>query len=87
MINNKTVEFKKRNARLNNRWIVSYNPFLTRFLKAHVNIEVCVTISAIKYINKYIYKGHDKATVQIDNEYDEIKRYIIYRYVGPSQTY
>ncbi len=50
-------------------------------------MEVCVTVSAIKYINKYIYKGHDKATMQINNEYNEIKRYIACRYVGPSQTY
>jgi len=87
VVDGETVEFEKRGARLDNRWVVFYNPFLTRLFKIYVNVEVCATVSAIKYINKYIYKGHDKATMQINNEYNEIKRYIACRYVGPSQTY
>ena len=53
------------NGRFDNRWVVLYNPFLTRLLKAYINVEVCITVKAVKYIYKYIYKGHDKATLQI----------------------
>jgi len=53
------------NNRFNNRWVVLYNPFLTRLLKIYINVEVCIIIKAVKYIYKHIYKGHDKVTLQI----------------------
>jgi hypothetical protein len=68
-----------------NRWIVPYNPHLIRRYKAHINVEICTTVQAIKYIHKYVYKGRDKATLEIANT-DKIKRYVICRYIGPSQT-
>ncbi len=73
------------NNRFNNRWVVPYNPFLTRLLKTHINVEVCTTIKAVKYIHKYIYKGHDKITLQI-HKTNEITRYITCRYIGPAQA-
>jgi hypothetical protein len=42
-------------------------------------------VQAIKYIYKYVYKGRDKATLKIADT-DEIKRYVICRYIGPSQA-
>ena len=44
------------------RWIVPYNPFLSLRYKVHINVEVCSTITAVKYLYKYVYKGHDRAT-------------------------
>ena len=44
------------------RWIVPYNPFLTMWYKAHINTEVCSTITAVKYLYKYVYKGRDRAS-------------------------
>ena len=37
-------------ARLDNRWVVPYNPFLLFKFNAHINVEVCSTVSAVKYI-------------------------------------
>jgi hypothetical protein len=42
-------------------------------------------VQAIKYIYKYVYKGRDKATLEIADT-DEIKRYVTCRYIGPSQA-
>ena len=68
-----------------NRQIVPYNPCLIRRYKAYINVEIYTTVQAIKYIYKYVYKGRDKAILKIANT-DEIKRYVICRYIGPSQA-
>jgi hypothetical protein len=44
-----------------NRWVVLYNPYLTMRYKCHINVEVCSSITAVKYLYKYVYKGHDRA--------------------------
>ena len=43
-----------------------YNPYLTRHFDAHINVKVCSLVQAIKYIHKYIYKGLDRATIQLN---------------------
>jgi len=29
--------------------------------KCHINVEICSSIIAVKYLYKYVYKGHDRA--------------------------
>ena len=45
---------------LSNQWIVPYCPFLSSKYNCHINLEVCSSIKAIKYIFKYVYKGGDR---------------------------
>ena len=53
--------------------------------KCHINVEDCASIMSIKYIYKYLHKGHDRAFVKIlkNNEnvdketYDVIILYLI----------
>jgi len=52
---------------IDNSWVVPYNPFLTTKYDAHINVEICNTVQAIKYLFKYVYKGHDRASVSIEN--------------------
>jgi hypothetical protein len=66
-----------------NRWIVPYNPCLIRLYKAYINVKICTTVQAIKYIYKYVYKGRDKVTLEIADT-DKIKRYVTCRYIGLS---
>jgi hypothetical protein len=68
-----------------NQWVVPYNPFLTRLFKCHINVEICTSIQAIKYMHKYVFKGPDRGTLQILFP-DEITRYLTCRYVGPTQA-
>ena len=35
-------------------------------------MEVCLSIKAVKYLYKYIYKGHDRVAVYIANSSDSI---------------
>jgi hypothetical protein len=82
---------------LDNRWVVSHNVYLLTKYDAHINVEVCNNIREVKYLFKYVYKGHDCATVEIsrqsDNaternvvEVDEIKKYLDCRYVFASKV-
>jgi hypothetical protein len=60
---------------------VPYNPCLIRRYKAHINVEICTIMQAIKYIHKYVYKKRDKATLEIADT-DKIKRYVTCRYIS-----
>jgi hypothetical protein len=89
----------KRNGKdytINNSWVVPYNPYLLMKYRAHINVEIVNSISAIKYLHKYIYKGGSKAIVEHVRSntgvlgqrkvIDEIKNYQEYRYIGPTEA-
>ena len=61
---------------MDNCWVIFYNLYLTRHFKAHINVEICSFVQAIKYIYKYIYKGSDRVTIQVDIEKDEVAQYL-----------
>ena len=50
---------------LTNKYMVPYNPYLCQKYNCHINVEACMTIAAVKYLYKYIYKGHACADVCI----------------------
>ncbi|XP_071681539.1 uncharacterized protein [Lolium perenne] len=82
---------KVRGQILDNRWVVPYNPYLLRMFNCHINVEVCSSIKAVKYLYKYIYKGHDRTSFNIDQpdndgNIDEIKRYVDARWVTPPEA-
>uniref|UniRef100_A0A452YN05 ATP-dependent DNA helicase n=1 Tax=Aegilops tauschii subsp. strangulata TaxID=200361 RepID=A0A452YN05_AEGTS len=82
---------KIRRQMLDNRWVVPYNPYLLRMFNCHINVEVCSSIKAVKYLYKYVYKGHDRASFSIDQPdsngvVDEIKRYVDARWVTPPEA-
>ena len=92
----------KNGVPLDNRYIVPYNPYLTKQYNAHINVEICSTINLCKYLYKYVYKGPDMASVQVvrsqadpvDNntninpkEQDEIKKIVNLRFITASEAY
>jgi hypothetical protein len=72
---------KVRGCELDNRWVVPYNPYLLRLLNCHINVEVCGSMKVVKYLFKYISKGHDRVSVvmrdasKANDDVDEIKQY------------
>src|SRR6202453_2341635 len=69
----------------NNSDVVTYCPLLSARYDCHINVEICTSIKAIKYIHKYIYKGHDLATMEVgggQQQVDEIKDYVSGCYIG-----
>ncbi|XP_036144291.1 uncharacterized protein LOC118646109 [Monomorium pharaonis] len=79
---------------VDNSFVVPYSPKLSLIFNCHINVEVVSSIKSVKYLYKYVYKGHDAATVVIsgtaaeDNciNHDEIRDYIDTRYVGPVEA-
>ena len=56
----------KKGFILDNRWVVPHNLYLSTKYNAHINVEICNTIGAVKYLFKYVYKGSDKATFSLE---------------------
>ncbi|KAI7729723.1 hypothetical protein M8C21_020928 [Ambrosia artemisiifolia] len=80
-----------RGKTLDNRWVVPYNPKLLMMFNCHINLEICSSIKSVKYLFKYIYKGHDKQVIQIDEDnqhtiMNEIKRFQDARYISPPEA-
>jgi hypothetical protein len=78
---------------LDNCWVVPHNVYLSTKYDAHINVEVYNNIRVVKYLFKYVYKGHDCATVEIScqsnnategnvAEANGIKKYLDCRYVS-----
>ena len=80
------AEVVKSNCIMNNRDVVPYCPYLTKKYDAHINVEVVSSIRLVKYMYKYVYKGHDRANVDVADAADEIKAHIDARWVGPSEA-
>jgi hypothetical protein len=65
-----------RNSKLDNMWVVSLNPSLLMLYSCHINVEICSSIKAVKYLYKYIYKGPDGSSYLVD-KYDNGDKVVI----------
>ncbi|KAL1928026.1 hypothetical protein VTP01DRAFT_3431 [Rhizomucor pusillus] len=50
----------------------SIHPYLLMKYNAHINVEVCSTSKAVKYVYKYVYKGRDRANVRLQRRQDRL---------------
>nr|XP_053619327.1 uncharacterized protein LOC128680307 [Plodia interpunctella] len=90
----RTATVKLRNgsyATVDNSWVVPYSPILSKMFNAHINVEVCSSVRAIKYICKYINKGSDQAifnfrSTEHANPVDEVQTYQSGRYVSSNEA-
>ncbi|KAM6547758.1 hypothetical protein CsatB_019434 [Cannabis sativa] len=88
--NNRT-HVKVRGTHLDNRWVVPYNSYLLATFDCHINVEICSTIKAVKYLYKYIYKGHDRVAFNLvseprNDEVDEIRQFQMARWIAAPEA-
>lgn len=52
---------------IDNTWIVPYNKYLCLKYNAHINVEICTSVQSVKYV----YKGHDRANMRVEDGADD----------------
>jgi hypothetical protein len=76
---------------ITNQWIVPYNARVLFMNEAHINVEVVGSNATIKYLYKYVFKGPDRAMINVDAEQggvaleearDEVGEFQDARYLG-----
>ncbi|KAH9072642.1 hypothetical protein Ae201684P_015717 [Aphanomyces euteiches] len=73
----------ERPSEYTNQYVILYCPTLSAMFDCHINVEACTSISAVKYLYKYIFKGSGRSNFQLESsELDEIKQYQDARYVS-----
>ncbi|XP_027076324.1 uncharacterized protein [Coffea arabica] len=88
--NGPTVRVRKQ--LLDNRWVVPYNPYLLALFDCHMNVEVCSTVKLVKYLYKYVYKGHDRVSFHVHSgsgpeDIDEINEFQSGRWVAAAEAF
>jgi hypothetical protein len=86
---------------LDNRFVVPFNPYLLRRFQCHINVERCNSISGVKYLYKYVYKGYDKCEMDAtyvskkeaqheeqrgEQSRDEIQEHLDFRFLCPCEA-
>ncbi|XP_071913897.1 uncharacterized protein [Coffea arabica] len=85
-------KIRVRRFTLDNRWVVPYNPYLLALFDCHINVEICSTIKLVKYLYKYVFKGHDQASFKIVTDggppdIDEINEFQKGRYISAPEAF
>ena len=68
--------------------------YVSLLFSCHINVEVCNSVNACKYLYKYVYKGSDRAMVRTEPgerstkeaAVDEIQEYQDLRSIGASEA-
>ena len=75
-----------------NQHVIPYNPYLSAKYNCHLNIEVANSILAVKYLYKYVYKGHDRTAISLQRDdcslipRNEVQEYLDARYVSAAEA-
>ncbi|XP_057296296.1 uncharacterized protein LOC130625260 [Hydractinia symbiolongicarpus] len=82
------IHINVNNVDVDNRWIVPYNPWLSKKYNAHINLEAFMSVKSVKYLYKYIYKCHDCANIEINEriDHDEVQTFLDARYVSAPEA-
>ncbi|XP_052206923.1 uncharacterized protein LOC127811252 [Diospyros lotus] len=89
------ITVNKSGIDLDNRFVVPHNRYLLLKYGAHINVEWCNQSRSIKYLFKYVNKGHDRVTASFyqtaagennNKQVDEISMYYDCRYISSCEA-
>ena len=75
------VKVYYQEVKLDNSQVMLYNLWLLYKYNTYINIKICASVQAVKYINKYIYKGTNCAILTVKTQ-DKVKQYLQGYYVS-----
>jgi len=79
--------FEYNEARFTNQYVVPYCSQLLLLFDCHLNVEISARLETVKYLSKYIYKGPDRATIEISGGMqDKIKAHLDGWFIGPTEA-
>ena len=71
--------------------VISYSPYLTMKYQSHINVQICTSVRAVKYLFKYLFKGNDRVTATVHKlghgRFDEASAYLDTRYMCTSEAF
>ena len=71
---------------VNNSWVVCHSRYLIQKYRCHINVKSISSVKAVKYIYKYVYKGHGHTTMQFDTAHNEINHYLDACYISSCEA-
>ena len=77
----------KETYKIGSQWVVSYNQWLLKKSKCHINVEICSSIQVVKYLLWYPFKGDTRVMASVRNAEDEIETFEDMRTFGPSEDF
>jgi len=84
---NNSLVFEHNGARFTNQYVVPYCSQLPLLFDYHLNVEISARLETVKYLRKYIYKGPNRATMEISGGIqDEIKAHLDGRFISPTEA-
>ena len=70
-------QIKKGSIHYDNRYVVPYNLYLLTKYDCHINLEICNSIQAVKYLYKYVYKGSDHVSMSMETSENTLNNQIL----------
>ena len=67
-----------------NQNVVAYSPYLLMKYQCHINVQICNSIKAVKYLCYYPLKGEDLIMIKVNgpSHHDEIAHYETRQYIS-----
>ena len=82
-----SLVFERNGARFTNQYVVSYCPQLLLLFDCYLNVKISAGLGTVKYLSKYIYKGPDRATIEISGGMqNEIKAHLDGQFISPTEA-
>ena len=77
----KVVRTLNSKVTVDTQWVVPYSPYLLKKFKCHINVEYCASISVIKYLFLYHFRGEDMVTEELDFS-DEVRTFRARKFIS-----